>query len=134
MMKSHFEELGCSGEFDPNFPAIQEADKAGNMIILGAWDNQNLVGYLGWTLMNALIMKAKIALQSAWYVRPEYRKSDIGRRLMSEGLRILRSLNIDYAYPHFFITGDPQHDASMSRFIQLFGGIPRQTMFEIKLR
>ncbi len=116
--------------YDPDWQRLEALFKSSdNSIIITARFKGELVGYLQWTIIDALQTRGeKEAFMGPWYVLPELR--GIGLRMWAKGLELLRERGIRAAYPHQPMYG---RGKDLDKFFLRYGARPMITVYEMDL-
>ncbi len=98
--KSFFDEGNMPGGFDPDHfaKAWGSIIQTGRGSIIGSFEGETIAGALGAILCPNLFNRRQFAVESFWYVLPEFRNSLHGIRLLREYERWARDKGLDDAF------------------------------------
>lgn len=82
-LHSQESEPGLTAFLDPDWDTYLAKDEAGELIVLGAWAGDKLVGYVvAWVLESAHYRGRVLVQQDVLFVAPSYRAHGLGLRLV----------------------------------------------------
>lgn len=108
LMRENHKETGDEGlEFDPDAEGYQALYDQGRLVVLTVRDDQTLVGYLAFVILNHFhSRKVKCAFEELFYLSPKYRKGRLGIDVMNFAERVLPVLKVGRVY----YTSRPQRE------------------------
>lgn len=91
-------------ELDIDWPTYIDLERNGNLLVVGAYDDKHLVGFVMYLITKNLHHRTML---NAWCdilaVRPEHRGRHLGRHLMAVAEKRMRDLNVYYINHQFRI-------------------------------
>jgi len=88
LIQLHYDEIALNKEYiplDPDWDAYKKLADSGNLLIVAARRDGNLVGYAVFFLMQHIHYKStKIANNDILYLHPDYRQGRLGIRLIKD--------------------------------------------------
>lgn len=131
LLELHREELATYKHLmvlKPDLEKYRAVDKAGNLIGLGLFDDDKIVGYSIFIITNALhYADLKMAQNDILYVHPDYRKTKWGLKLINESERVIKDLGIKMIMWH------GKRDTNFSELMPKLGYIVQDIMFSKEL-
>jgi GNAT superfamily N-acetyltransferase len=87
---------------DMDWPTYIEMERNGNVVVVGAYDNERLVGFVMYVVAPNLHHRTlKCAACDIIGVRPEYRNQHIARHLMAVAEKRMRDAGVHYISHQF---------------------------------
>jgi len=101
LLKDHMAEMNYfqlnGAKFDPDYRKYIRGQDAGHFLLVTAKDSGVLVGYIVFYVDSPVRFQSTIyAKEDLYYVRPEYRRQGIAKRLFEEAEILLKEYNVDF--------------------------------------
>lgn len=124
----HFSEVnpGSRREFAINADLLRRMNASGHLIIIAAWWDGELIGYLTWSLVPDIESSSIVGDQGAWYVSPHH--PIVARKMFDYSLQALRALGVKCVFPHHHLIG---RGARLGRFFTKHGATPSKQVYEL---
>lgn len=124
----HFLEVnpGSRREFAINAELLRRMNASGHLIIIGAWSDEELIGYLTWSLVPDVESSTIVGDQGAWYVSPHHPVA--ARKMFDYSLQALRALGVKTIFPHHHLIG---RGATLGKFFERLGAIRSKQVYEL---
>jgi len=92
---NYFQKNGA--KFDPDYTKYMRGQDAGHFLLVTAKDKGVLIGYIVFYVDSPVRFKSTIyAKEDLYYVKPEYRRQGIAKRLFAEAEILLKEYNVDF--------------------------------------
>lgn len=92
---NYFQKNGA--KFDPDYAKYMRGQDAGHFLLVTAKDEGVLIGYIVFYVDTPVRFKSTIyAKEDLYYVKPEYRRQGIAKRLFAEAEILLKEYNVDF--------------------------------------
>lgn len=91
LMRAHAIEVGLTGDLNVDWFGMGGLESSGALILLGAWADEQLVGYAVSWMSREPFASRRIAHGGAIYVAPSHRRHGLAQRLLAESEARARS-------------------------------------------
>ena len=131
LARAHFYEVDNGVDdrrtFGPRAEVMADMHQRGILRVIGARLDGKLVGYCSWNVLPDIeSWGTPMAMQGAWYAKPEAKVFAVGHRMFKASTKLLKKLGVQYVFPHHRLQG---RGADIGHYFAKLGGKPIQLSY-----
>lgn len=131
LARAHFYEVDNGVDdrrtFGPKAEVMADMHQRGILRVIGARLDGKLVGYCSWNVLPDIeSWGTPMAMQGAWYAKPEAKVFAVGHRMFKASTKLLKKLGVQYVFPHHRLQG---RGADIGHYFAKLGGKPIQLSY-----